>query len=157
MIVIPRCFPPHHSLPSHHHNSRAYVHRLRVTCITQKRTEITPGHPRSEGVNLSHFQRENMPPFFWVTRGEACDAGLVMVIMAVMAVMVMVAVVMVMVVMESRDSDVGWKKNDVAAASARSGVEAHVIKIICCCTAWWWGKTDVKCTSRGTFLFCTLC
>jgi hypothetical protein len=40
-----------------------------------------------------------MPPFFWVTRGEACEAGLVMVVMVVMAVMVMVMVVMVMVVM----------------------------------------------------------
>jgi hypothetical protein len=46
-----------------------------------------------------NFQREKMPPFFWVTRGEACEAGLVMVVMVVMAVMVMVMVVMVMVVM----------------------------------------------------------
>jgi hypothetical protein len=38
-----------------------------------------------------------MPPFFWVTRGEACEAGLVMVVMAVMAVMVMVMVVTLMV------------------------------------------------------------
>jgi hypothetical protein len=65
----------------------------------KKRTQRTPGHPRSEGVNLSHFKRENMPPFFWVTRGEACEAGLVMVVMAVMAVMVMVMVVVVVVVM----------------------------------------------------------
>jgi hypothetical protein len=31
----------------------------------KKRNERTAGHPRSEGVNLSHFQREKMPPFFW--------------------------------------------------------------------------------------------
>jgi hypothetical protein len=37
-----------------------------------------------------------MPPFFWVTREEACEAGFVMVVMAVMAVIVMVPVVMVM-------------------------------------------------------------
>jgi hypothetical protein len=70
---------------------------FRFTCITKKRTQRTPGHPRPEGVNLSHFQRENMPPFFWVTRGKACEAGLVMVVMAVIAVMVMVMVVTLMV------------------------------------------------------------
>jgi hypothetical protein len=36
------------------------------------------------------------------------------------------------------------------------GVEEHVIKIIRCCSVRW-GKTDVKCTSRGTFFFWTLC
>jgi hypothetical protein len=35
-----------------------------------------------------------MPPFFWVTGGEACEAGLVMVVMVVMAVMVMVVMLM---------------------------------------------------------------
>jgi hypothetical protein len=35
-----------------------------------------------------------MLPFFWVTRGEACEAGLVMVVMVVMAVMVMVVMLM---------------------------------------------------------------
>jgi hypothetical protein len=36
-----------------------------VTCITQKKTQRTAGHPRSEGVNLSHFQREKMPRSLW--------------------------------------------------------------------------------------------
>jgi hypothetical protein len=56
------------------------------TAFVLKKNARTPGHLRSEGVITSHIQRENIPPFFLVTRGEACEAGFVMVVMAVMAV-----------------------------------------------------------------------
>jgi hypothetical protein len=49
----------------------------------KKELKALPCHLRSEGVNLSHFQRKNMPPFFVATRGGACKAGLMMAVMAV--------------------------------------------------------------------------